>query len=98
MAEDTAAATATAFEVNEAWTMSRNPSYEHTLCRFMAYVHNQQFELYPKGTTFSREQLIQIKPEHVHNWMAKLAFGKAEKPVTGLRKCAVSPSRWKKSN
>ena len=64
--------------MNEAWTISRNPLYEHTLCRFMAYVHNQPFERYPKGTTFSREQLIQIKPEHVHNWMAKLAFGKAD--------------------
>ena len=33
---------------------------------------------YPKDTTFSQEQLLQIKPEHVYNWLGKLAFGKVD--------------------
>jgi len=44
----------------------------------MAFVHNQPFERYPKGTIFSQEQLLQIKPEHVYNWLGKLAFGKVD--------------------
>ena len=50
-----AAATGTAFEVNAVWRMPWHPTYEHPLCRFMAFVHNQPFERYPKGTTFSQE-------------------------------------------
>ena len=81
-AEDAVAQVATAahaaFEVNEVWTMPRHPTYEHPLCRFMAFVHNRPFERYTKGSTFTKEQLLQIKPEHVHNWLAKLAVGKVD--------------------
>ena len=73
-----AAATGTEFEVNAMWRMPRHPTYEHPLCRFMAFVHNQPFERDPKGTTFSQEQLLQIKPEHVYNWLGKLAFRKVD--------------------
>ena len=64
--------------MNAVWRMPRHPTYEHHLCRFMTFVHNQPFERYPKGTTFSQEQLLQIKPEHVHNWLRMLAFGKVD--------------------
>ena len=64
-----AAVTGTAFEVNAVWRMPRHPTYEHPLCRFIAFVHNQPFERYPKGTAFSQEQLLQIKSEHVYNWL-----------------------------
>ena len=37
-----AAATGTAFEVNAVWRMPRHPTYEHPLCRFMAFGHNNQ--------------------------------------------------------
>ena len=70
-AEDAVGQVATAphasFAVNDVWIMPRHPTYEHPLCRFMAFVHDRPFERYTKGTTFSREQLLQIKPEHVHN-------------------------------
>ena len=37
-----AAATGTAFEVNTVWRMLRHLTYEHPLCRFMAFGHNNQ--------------------------------------------------------
>jgi hypothetical protein len=67
-----------AFEVVNAWTIPRNVTYEHSLCNLMAYAHNREFARYPKGTLFTREQLLQLKPQHLRNWMAKKAFGKVD--------------------
>ena len=54
------------FEVGNTWSMPRNNTYEHTLCDLMAFAHNRDFTRYPKGTIFTREQLLQFKPQHVH--------------------------------
>ena len=67
-----------AFEVGNAWSIPRNTTYKHSLCNLMAFAHNLSFTCYLKGTIFMREQLLQLKPQHVHNWMAKKAFGKVE--------------------
>ena len=50
---------------------------------FMAFSHNRNFICYPKGTIFSREQLLQIKPQHVYNWLANKAFKKVDFSVEG---------------
>jgi hypothetical protein len=67
-----------AFEVGNAWSMPRNTTYEHSLCDLMAFAHHRNFTRYPKNTIFTREQLLQLKPQHVHNWMANKAFRKVE--------------------
>ena len=60
-----------AFEVSEEWSMPRHNTYEHSLCNFMAFAHNRDFVRYKKGTIFSRAQLLEIKPQHVHNWLER---------------------------
>ena len=67
-----------AFTNNEQWTMPRNSKYEDTLCYLMAFAHNRDFPRYKKGTTFSREELLELKPHHIHNWLAKRAFHKVD--------------------
>ena len=65
-----------AYQIDNEWSMARHSSYENSLCNLMAFAHNRDFRRYPKGRTFSREQLLQLKPQHIHNWLAKRAFGK----------------------
>ena len=71
----TAYTPANAYAANNNWTMPRNEKYEHTLCWFMAFIHGRQ-ERYVKGTLFTREQLLQIQPQHVHDYLAHKAFHK----------------------
>ena len=49
----------------------------------MAFVHNRNFPRYKKGTTFTREKLLQLKPQHIHNWLALKAFKKVNFSVEG---------------
>ena len=65
-----------AYQIDNAWSMARHTSYENNLCDLMAFAHNRDFRRYSKGTTFNRDQLLQLKPQHIHNWLAKRAFGK----------------------
>ena len=51
------------------------PSYYSNLLAFMTWFH-QKDRPYPKGTTFTREQLLEITPKAVHDFMALKAFGK----------------------
>ena len=44
----------------------------------MAFAHSCDFPRYPKGTVFTREQLLELKPQHIHDWLAKKAFHKAD--------------------
>jgi hypothetical protein len=74
------APTAFAFAVSDLWSMPRNEKYEHHLCHFMGFVHGRSSR-YPKGTTFTRSQLLELQPRHVHDWLAKKAFGKVEYSV-----------------
>ena len=84
------AVTQTAFNVVRAWSMPRNASYEGQLCYFMAFVHGRDFEKYPTGTLFTRVQLLEIQPQHVHDFLALKAFKKVDysieagdKPIHG---------------
>ena len=58
-----------AFAVNKQWTMRRHNKYEDSLCYLMAFAHNCPFSHYKKGKIFTREQLLELKPHHIHNWL-----------------------------
>ena len=49
----------------------------------MAFCHDRNFTYYPKGTKFTRDQLLQLQPQHIHNWLADKAFRKAKYSVEG---------------
>lgn len=66
-----------AFEIDEAWEMPRNAKYEGMLCDLMTFLHGRP-EKYAKGTTFTRDALLQIKPQHIHNWLAMKAYKKVD--------------------
>ena len=51
-----------AYQIDNAWSMARHTSYENNLCDLMAFAHNRDFRRYSKGTTFNRDQLLQLKP------------------------------------
>jgi hypothetical protein len=57
--------------------MPRHGTYEGALCHFMAFVH-QRTEPYPKDTTFTYEQFMQLQPGHIHDFLAYKAFAKVE--------------------
>jgi len=42
---------------------------------FMSFFHAKD-EVYPRDTVFTREQLSQITPKAVYDWLAIKAFGK----------------------
>ena len=67
-----------AIEIDDAWSMPRHSAYENALCDLMAFAHNRNFRRYVKGTIFNREQLLQLKPQHIHNWLANKAFRKVQ--------------------
>ena len=64
--------------VDQAWTMPRNTDYEGQLCYLMAFAHQRQFPRYPKNTLFTKDQLLELHPQHIHDWLARKAFGKIE--------------------
>lgn len=68
--------TAYAYELTTQWQMPRNPKYEGSLRAFMTFVHRLQppGTTYPKDTTFTREQLLQIKPQHLRDFLSFKAF------------------------
>ena len=67
-----------AFQVEEAWSIPRHHTYENSLCEFMVFAHHHNFPRYPKNTIFTRQQLLEIKPLHVLNYLAKKAFVKSD--------------------
>ena len=56
--------------------MPRQETYEYAICPFFQYLHRRDAP-YPKGTTFSKGQFLQIQPGHVRDYLAYKAFGKA---------------------
>ena len=64
-----------AYAIHENWTMPRHGTYEGALRHFMAFVH-QRTEPYPKDTTFTYEQFMQLQPGHIHDYLAYKAFAK----------------------
>ena len=73
---DTAAG-ATAYTINTTWSMPRRAAYEPHLRSLMSFVHGRpEIDPYPKDTTFTRNQLLQLQPEHIRDWLGKKSFGK----------------------
>jgi hypothetical protein len=67
-----------AFNVDVSWSMPRHPKYESPLCYLMAFAHNRDFPRYPKDTVFTRAQLLQLQPQHIHDFLAQKAFNKID--------------------
>jgi hypothetical protein len=44
----------------------------------MAFAHNRDFARYPKDTVFTHAQLLQLQPQHVHDFLAHKAFHKID--------------------
>ena len=76
MAVATAAA-ANVYELNSEWTMPRNKAYETHLRKLMTFVHRRK-RGYPAGTTFTRDQLLQLQPGHIRDWLSMKAFRKTD--------------------
>ena len=53
------AAAANVYKLNSEWTMPRNKAYETHLRKLMTFVHQHKRD-YPAGTTFTRDQLLQL--------------------------------------
>ena len=68
----------TAFALEEAWTQQRHAQYESPLRYLMAFCRDRNFPVYPKNTTFLRDQLLQLRPQHIHDWLADKALRKAK--------------------
>jgi hypothetical protein len=64
------------YALQDEWTMPRHETYEYAVHPFFQYVHCRDAP-YPKGTTFSKGQFLQIQPGHVRDYLAYKAFGKA---------------------
>lgn len=62
---------------DEATLKENTRRYFAYFMEFMAFFHGKD-EVYPMTTVFSREQLRQITPKAVHDWLAMVAFGKTE--------------------
>jgi len=61
--------------------------YEGVFIKFMNYFHSAEYEL---GDSFTRDELLEIKPENIYNFMCLTAFGKTvvdcDDNPTGCRK------------
>ena len=59
--------------------MPRHQKYEANLRSLMSFVHRLPKESpYLKGKTFLKEQLLELRPEHIRDWLSMKAFGKVE--------------------
>ena len=68
---------AEAHDVSTKWEMPRHETYEPHLRSLMMFVHRHP-DPYPKGTTFTKDQLLQLQPQHVKDWLSMKAFGKVD--------------------
>ena len=71
------AAAAAAFHIDEEWIMPRNVKYEPYIRHVMTFVHGRN-TTYPLDTIFTRAQLLELKPQHIRDFMAKKAYKKVE--------------------
>ena len=67
----------TAYDVTDTYSMPRNPDYEPYLRHLMSFAHHRT-DIYPKGATFTKEQLLELQPQHIRDWLSKKAFGKVD--------------------
>ena len=77
-------------------TSSTAKKYKSSLISFMSYFHNKQYD---KDKVFTKEELLQIRPRDIHNWMALKAFGKTRYDVDAGDKstgCRLSTLDWMK--
>ena len=58
--------------------MPRNAKYGDLLCYWMTFAHNRDLPRYTKVPPFWRQQLLQLKPHHIHNWLVKRAYHKMD--------------------
>ena len=76
-AQFNSAAAPSAFHVDEVWTMPRSQKYEPYIRQVMTFVHGRS-PTYPKDTIFTREQLLELKPQHIRDFMALKAYHKVD--------------------
>ena len=77
-------------------TSSTAKKYKSSLISFMSYFHNKQYD---KDKEFTKEELLQIRPRDIHNWMALKAFGKTRYNVDAGDKptrCRLNTLDWMK--
>ena len=56
--------------------MPRHNGCEGPLCHLIAHAYGREFPWYPKDTLFTKAQLLELHPQHIHNWLAYKAFRK----------------------
>jgi hypothetical protein len=57
------------YALQDEWMMPRHKTYKYALRPFFQYVHRRDAP-YPKGTTFSKGQFLQIQLGHVRDYLA----------------------------
>ena len=55
------------------WVMPSRKGYNVYIVRLMSFYRGSE---YPKGSTFTKEQLLKLTPQVVTRFLAKLAYGK----------------------
>jgi len=61
-------------DYGSAWVMPRKHIYEKQLRLLMQYFDRRD-EPYESDTTFTREHLLELKPEDIAGWLTKKAYG-----------------------
>ena len=54
-----------------------NKKKQSTMVDFMSYFHGKQDEPYEKDATFTREELLEITPSDILEWMNLKEIGRA---------------------
>jgi hypothetical protein len=57
------------------WTMPKSLSYRPYIISVMSFFHCSK---YPKEKTFTRAELLELTPEVIKRWLARMAYGKED--------------------
>ena len=57
------------------WVFPYSKKYKGYIVEFMSFVAGQPDDPFPEGTTFSKQQLLDITPSRVRQWLNFKAYG-----------------------
>lgn len=79
------------------WHYPHRPELQHYMVSLMSFCHGRSDDPYPNSIEFSREELLELTPRKIVEWLNFRAYGDPnphpEAPVTGCRSGSLNKAK-----
>jgi hypothetical protein len=65
-------------EDDSGWAFPKRPRLDHYIRSLMSFKHDRWNDKYPKGTEFTKDELLTLRPIDVRRWLCMRAFHKPD--------------------